>query len=242
MAKYGKLEWNQRNIINASEEIFHRLDETHYREPEFAYKKIDQYYERFDIPEATTREGIINFIPRRWPGRGGQDAICNVILAYTRTAAALEEMVRRIVFKHYKIPEQSTGYIFRMMKYKEVNFGCSDHTNREFFAVLDLNQVDGLEMKYDGRWREIGVKPSTFLVMAGEPLKDWSEGKIHPLKHRVTMLGNRERYSVGLFSYYNEQAESSRAMVKQMSKLRIESSKSKAKDIPKEQVERSRRS
>ncbi|KAJ8755199.1 hypothetical protein K2173_018997 [Erythroxylum novogranatense] len=214
MAKYKKLELCHENLFRRLTMIFNLPPGTKERNvsdiPDFSYEQnhpvLRPLYESFGIREATSQEDTQNFITSMWPG--GNNDIRNDILAYTRTAAVLEDMVRQIVFDHYGVRHDfQTGYIFRMMKYKEeVRLGCSDRTNRmEFLAVLDLNKVDGLEMKYNGQWFQIDVKPSTFLIMAGRPLEDWSNGRIHPPELRVRMHRiAEERYSVGLFSYYDK--------------------------------------
>ncbi|KAJ8755208.1 hypothetical protein K2173_019006 [Erythroxylum novogranatense] len=116
---------------------------------------------------------------------------------FCRTSA-----VRRICYLFlaffflFESRKESTDYLFRMMKYRvskkdEVKVGSVYHKDMDFLSVLDQNQVNGLEMKAkDGQWFSIDYKPWTLFVMAGEPLM-----------HRVMINGNKERYSVGLFSY-----------------------------------------
>ncbi|KAJ8755530.1 hypothetical protein K2173_019328 [Erythroxylum novogranatense] len=168
MADCGDLKGSRNTFFKASKEIFVCLAKTDSGKPE---------YESIDILEATGDSGSEKFI------RKGNNKMSEKILGYTRTAEVLEKTVRKMelehcakkkmVPEHYKLPKESTGYIFRMMKNREeVTLGCSDNANRiEFLAVLDLNEVDSLDMEYDGNWIKIPVKPSTFLIMAGKPLK-----------------------------------------------------------------------
>ncbi|TKY56085.1 2-oxoglutarate-dependent dioxygenase AOP1 [Spatholobus suberectus] len=52
----------------------------------------------------------------------------------------------------------------------------------------------------DGKW--ICYKPSSdsFVVMIGDSLHAWSNGRRHSPFHHMMMSGNEARYSIGLFS------------------------------------------
>ncbi|CAN1835420.1 Probable 2-oxoglutarate-dependent dioxygenase AOP1.2 [Linum perenne] len=63
------------------------------------------------------------------------------------------------------------------------------------------NQVQGLEVQTkNGTWIKSQPSPTTFIVMIGDSLKAWLNGRLHSPLHRVMMSGNESRYSLGLFS------------------------------------------
>ncbi|CAB4297215.1 unnamed protein product [Prunus armeniaca] len=51
----------------------------------------------------------------------------------------------------------------------------------------------------DGQWVKLSLSPSFFLFIVGDPLMAWSNGRMHPVKHRVMMRGEKERISLGIF-------------------------------------------
>ncbi|CAN1302869.1 Probable 2-oxoglutarate-dependent dioxygenase AOP1.2 [Linum perenne] len=98
---------------------------------------------------------------------------------------------------------------FRMMKYsppspKQAQEGLNPHTDKDMITILCQNEVDGLEIQSkSGDW--IHFKPShqhqdsSFVVMVGDSLYAWLNGRVHPPVHRVLMSNSVGRYSLGLF-------------------------------------------
>lgn len=70
---------------------------------------------------------------------------------------------------------ESSFYLLRFMKYRgarpeEINVGLQSHTDKNFLAIIDTNQVKGLEIQTkDGDWIGLDPSPSTFVVIVGEP-------------------------------------------------------------------------
>ncbi|CAN1835423.1 Probable 2-oxoglutarate-dependent dioxygenase AOP1.2 [Linum perenne] len=95
---------------------------------------------------------------------------------------------------------------FRVMKYKspetqDKKLGLSSHTDKNIVTILYQNQVQGLEVQTkNGTWIKSQPSPTTFIVMIGDSLKAWLNGRLHSPLHRVMMSGNESRYSLGLFS------------------------------------------
>ncbi|XP_015168251.1 probable 2-oxoglutarate-dependent dioxygenase AOP1.2 [Solanum tuberosum] len=100
----------------------------------------------------------------------------------------------------------STNYLLRLMKYKtpqssENEMGLSSHTDKSNITILYQNQVNGLQiLTKDGQWINVDPTPDTFIVLIGDSLHAWTNGRIHAPFHRVMMKGNEARYSIGLFT------------------------------------------
>ncbi|CAN1835422.1 Probable 2-oxoglutarate-dependent dioxygenase AOP1.2 [Linum perenne] len=98
------------------------------------------------------------------------------------------------------------NYLLRVMKYKspetqDKKLGLSSHTDKNIVTILYQNQVQGLEVQTkNGTWIKSQPSPTTFIVMIGDSLKAWLNGRLHSPLHRVMMSGNESRYSLGLFS------------------------------------------
>ncbi|XP_059638667.1 deoxypodophyllotoxin synthase-like [Cornus florida] len=129
-------------------------------------------------------------------------------------------MVMQMVFqsygvdqKHYDSQVESTSYLMRFIKYRvpkenEINTALLPHTDKLFLAIVDQDEVEGLEIQTkDGEWIGIEHSPSTFVVVAGEPFMAWSNGRIYAPLHRVVINGKVERYSIALFSFVSEMVQ-----------------------------------
>ncbi|OWM82296.1 probable 2-oxoglutarate-dependent dioxygenase AOP1 [Punica granatum] len=170
------------------------------------------------IDNATSLEGIQSFASLMWPA--GNDRFSDTALSYVKQVSELERAVTRMLFDSYGLQENyydshvgSTNYMLRLMKYRapdpeETDIGCDVHTDKSFFTILHQNEVNGLEIKTKGGdWVGFELSPSSFVVMAGDALMAWSNGRVHSAFHRVVMnrdIGNKSpRYSVGLFTFHS---------------------------------------
>ncbi|XP_057503960.1 probable 2-oxoglutarate-dependent dioxygenase AOP1 [Actinidia eriantha] len=208
-------------VFHAMEELFNLPTSTKVQnksnKPLYGYVgqiPIVPLYESMGIDEANTIEGIQKFEKAMWPN--GNDGFSEAILSFSKLIAELEQLAVRMVFesygleKYYESHLNSASYLCRVMKYRspeneESNMGFVAHTDKSFMTVLHQNQVDGLEIKAkDGQWFGVELCPSSFVVMAGDAIMAWSNGRVHSPLHRVTMNGNKARYSLGQFSFMKE--------------------------------------
>ncbi|KAM7483696.1 hypothetical protein LguiB_008279 [Lonicera macranthoides] len=180
-------------------------------------------YESMGIDFANTLEGIQSFTNVMWPN--GNDGFSETLLSYTKIAAELEQMVAKMVFESYGVEKyyesylKSASYLSRVMKYREpemneTNIGFVSHTDKSFLTILHQNQVNGLEIKAkDGEWFDVEFVPSSFVVMAGDAAKAWSNNRIHSPHHRVTMNGKEARYSTAQFTFMEGMVETPAELV-----------------------------
>ncbi|CAI9101307.1 OLC1v1038600C1 [Oldenlandia corymbosa var. corymbosa] len=175
---------------------------------------VVQLYESLGIEDATSLQQIKSFCELMWPDRN--EEFCEIIHQYANLLAELEKMVVRMVFEGYGLKElceshiNSTTFLLRLNSYrvrqpKEKIIGATAHTDKSFLTILDQDQVNGLEVKLkDQQWHAVDFLPSSFVVMAGEALRAWSNNRIQSPVHQVTMNGkNISRFSIGIFSYHN---------------------------------------
>ncbi|XP_062086875.1 probable 2-oxoglutarate-dependent dioxygenase AOP1 [Humulus lupulus] len=171
-------------------------------------------YESMGIDEANILEKVECFTSILWPK--GNPTFCKTIQSYSDQLSELDQIIRRMILESLGVEKyleehmESTYYHLRMMNYKspqttETKLGLKAHTDKNIVTILYQNQVDGLEIQTkDGEW--ISVKPSSldsFVVMIGDVLCAWANGRLHAPNHRVMMTGNEARYSTGLFSIPN---------------------------------------
>ncbi|CAH2041883.1 unnamed protein product [Thlaspi arvense] len=82
----------------------------------------------------------------------------------------------------------------------ELVLGVTPHSDGSLLTiVLQLNQVDGLQIKKDGMWIPIRPLPSAFVVNVGDSLEILSNGIYKSIQHRAVVNSEKERISVAAF-------------------------------------------
>ncbi|GMN45217.1 hypothetical protein TIFTF001_014407 [Ficus carica] len=99
-----------------------------------------------------------------------------------------------------------SGMAGQVMKYKaspegEYTSGLHPHINKLMSVILCDDQVAGLEVETkDGQWLNLALSPNFYIFVVGDPLMAWSNGRMHAVRHRVIMSGEKDRYSLGAFA------------------------------------------
>lgn len=211
----------RKSIFGALEELFDLPLQTKLRnsskKPFHGY--VGQYpmvplYESMGVDDANISQNIQSFTDLLWPE--GNPDFSNTILSYSVQLSELDQVVRRMVLesfgveKYYDEHKESTNYLLRVMKYKgpkttETKLGLNSHTDKNILTILYQNEVEGLEVQTKaGEWINFKPSPDSFVVMIGDSLLAWTNGRLHSPHHRVMMTGNETRYSAGLFSIPKE--------------------------------------
>ncbi|KAL2516550.1 2-oxoglutarate (2OG) and Fe(II)-dependent oxygenase superfamily protein [Forsythia ovata] len=170
-------------------------------------------FEYLGIENGASLEATKNFTNIMWPD--GNDSFCGTAHSYCKLLLELDHTVIQMVANSYGLENfynsfiESSFYLTRFMKYRvpkedENNIGLLPHTDKNFMSIIHTNHVRGLEIETrDGEWIDLQPSPFTFLVIAGEPMMAWSNGRIHAPLHRVVIRGKEEKYSIGNFSLIN---------------------------------------
>ncbi|KAB5574129.1 hypothetical protein DKX38_001323 [Salix brachista] len=191
----------QTKMLNASKKPYHGYVGQYPQVPLF---------ESMGIDDATIAEEVESMTRILWP-QGNQN-FSNTIVSFSEQVSELDQIVRRMIVESLGLEKyldehmNSTNHLLRVMKYKgpettETKLGLTSHTDKNMVTILYQNQVDGLELQTkDGSWIDLKPTPDSFVVMIGDSLYAWANGRLHSPHHRVMMRGNAARYSVGLFS------------------------------------------
>ncbi|KAK3439294.1 hypothetical protein EUGRSUZ_C04147 [Eucalyptus grandis] len=171
-------------------------------------------YQVMGIEGALDSPAIQNFTGLMWPD--GNAKFREIAQSYSSKAAELGKMVMRMILEGLQLPVekyredliQKTGHLLRMTKYEAPKKGGTrevsgiSHNDTGFVTVLRQDgSVNGLEIKAkDGQWIRATPSGSSFIVMLGDAIHGWSNGRLYSPVHRVVMSGTRARYSVILFS------------------------------------------
>ncbi|CAM8879044.1 unnamed protein product [Rhodiola kirilowii] len=180
-----------------------------------SYVGNDLYaYESFGIEDVHLVESSQAFTDVFWP-QGNLEFSC----ALNGMSAKLLQMILamlKVIFESYGVgsyyesfAEKNTAVVYRVMKYHAppsgVGIGAKPHTDKNALTILCQNDVQGLEIKSkDGVWTQVVLPQGCFIVLVGDTLKAWSNGRLHSVRHRVTMSGSKDRYSCGIFAKVKE--------------------------------------
>lgn len=175
--------------------------------------------EGFFIRNGETLEATQRFTNAIWPA--GNDTFCKNMQKFTKLLVQLVERVQKMVFEGYGVDKNyyngsddkssiTTTYISALakqaplMEAPKIDKSSDSHTDKSFFSVFAQNQVKAFSIETkDGHWISLDPKPQHFIVMAGDALMGWSNGRIHSPSHLhgVTEHGIKEvNYSVSLSS------------------------------------------
>ncbi|CAL5406682.1 unnamed protein product [Camellia sinensis] len=166
-------------------------------------------YESFGV---YGEEEVRAFERLMWPQ--GNPQFCEVINSITAKVHELNLLLLRMIFEsfgieeYYKekaLDENIIGYL-RSMKYRlpkedEDPLGLAIHVDKTIITILCQNSVQGLEvLTKEGKWIKLSIPKGTLVVIVGDGLQAWTNGRVEAVQHRVVMSGDKERLSCGFFS------------------------------------------
>ncbi|XP_027177098.1 probable 2-oxoglutarate-dependent dioxygenase AOP1 [Coffea eugenioides] len=180
----------------------------------FGQQPTNPTYEGMGIEDVNNPEAVLKFTNLMWPS--GNDSFCELMESYKNHVSDLEKLVMRTIFesfgveKLYSSHDESCNRMLRFNKHRPPQMnenlgGVPEHTDPTFVTIIQRNQFSSLEVKSkeDGSWIAVDFPPSSFLVMAGDCLVAWSNGRVHSTVHRIRMRPGETRFSTALFSYHN---------------------------------------
>ncbi|KAF8074216.1 hypothetical protein N665_1119s0002 [Sinapis alba] len=206
------------SIFAAAKELFDLPTETKMKnvneKPYHGYvgqMPVIPLHEGLGIDYVTNKGEAQRFTHLMWPQ--GNHQFCETAHGFSNAVAELDQLVVRMIFenygveKHYDSHERSKTYLLKFLKYLAPPESISmpafpQHTDKTFLSILHQNGVNGLEVKSkDGEWISLQLPPKSYVVMAGDISMGWSNDRIRSCEHKVTMEGDKTRYTLGLFSF-----------------------------------------
>ncbi|KAI3710070.1 hypothetical protein L2E82_39843 [Cichorium intybus] len=78
--------------------------------------------------------------------------------------------------------------------------GLTPHSDAAGITILlQVNEVQGLQVKKDGVWFPVNFRPDAFVVNVGDILEIMSNGVYNSIEHRATVNTTNERISLAMF-------------------------------------------
>ncbi|XP_037426965.1 protein SRG1-like [Triticum dicoccoides] len=121
----------------------------------------------------------------------------------------LATMAKNLGLKRETIAEKCTRGMqsFRMNYYPpcaqaEKVVGLSPHSDANLLTlVLQVNHVQGLQIKRNGSWLPVKPVPGAFIVNIGDMLEVFTNGRYRSIEHRAVVDPKEERLSVAAFHF-----------------------------------------
>ncbi|KAG5517102.1 hypothetical protein RHGRI_037753 [Rhododendron griersonianum] len=86
--------------------------------------------------------------------------------------------------------------------------GLTAHSDPTGITILlQVNGVEGFQVKRDGIWIPVNVLPDAFVVNVGDVLEILSNGLYKSIEHRATVNSEKERISIAMFFFPKFQSE-----------------------------------
>ncbi|KAL6221439.1 hypothetical protein ACLB2K_009190 [Fragaria x ananassa] len=185
-----------------------------YQKPFRGYHSPNSIHEGLGIDDPTDPEATHKFTKLFWPD--GNHRFCETANSYAKLVTGLDQTVTRMIFDHYGVYKYceshigSTDYVLRLHKYnaadkEKTHKALPEHTDLNLTTIIHQNHVNGLEVKtkHGDQWIGFDASPNSFIFMTGDGFQVWSNERIQPCLHRVTMSENAVRYSVLLSTFHN---------------------------------------
>nr|XP_043630194.1 probable 2-oxoglutarate-dependent dioxygenase AOP1 [Erigeron canadensis] len=209
----------QKSVYGAAKHLFNLPLETKYKNVSngtfigyMGNSPLLPLYESMGIQDPHVAEKVVNFTNLMWPPQGNPQ-ISNDIHLYVEKLWELTTMTRKIVFESLDLEKyldehnELASYVLKFNKYRvpepnEANLGLHSHADPGIMTILHQNEVEGLEIqtKDDDEWLKVKLSPNTFIVMTGETINVWLNGRLHVPLHRVIMRENyMARYTLAFF-------------------------------------------
>ncbi|PHU05513.1 hypothetical protein BC332_26335 [Capsicum chinense] len=169
------------------------------------------FYESVCIDDLLQPGSVETFANIFWPD--GNPDFCNVVKSYSKPLVELDEMVKRMVLENLGLKDyvdeflDLSSFLLRLTNYKAAEGedgnkpGIGDHTDGGFLTIISQNEVNGLQiLKKNGEWIDVNISSNSFVVLSGDSFMGWTNGRLHSPLHRVTLSGDKDRYSIQLFA------------------------------------------
>ncbi|CAI8600331.1 unnamed protein product [Vicia faba] len=157
-----------------------------------------------------------DFINLMWPQ--GNPTLSAALSSYSSKTRELSSLILKMVVEAFELPqhykldigELNSYNDARMTKYltseetKGSNIGLVPHTDKGTISFICDNGVQGLQLlSKTGNWVDINIPPNGFVVVVGDILQAWSNGRLEAATHRV-VAKDEERFVFVFFAVPRE--------------------------------------
>ncbi|WCJ37067.1 2-oxoglutarate (2OG) and Fe(II)-dependent oxygenase superfamily protein [Euphorbia peplus] len=171
--------------------------------------------ESFGIEDASNHDSVKAYAHLMYDDDAlAQDQLCKTYSAFVKQLNDLHQTIRNLIVDSYGLGDKAetmatmeTKTLLRTLKYKpsppgEDILGAYAHTDKALCTILAEDEASGLEIATkDGEWIQWLPSPNSYIFIVGDPLMAWSNRRLHSVKHKVMMKGEKDRYSLASFLF-----------------------------------------
>ncbi|CAI0466190.1 unnamed protein product [Linum tenue] len=120
----------------------------------------------------------------------------------------LDQMAKALQMKPEEMKDIFSGNIRQTMRMNyyppcpqpDKVIGLTPHSDGTGLTILlQVNEVEGLQIKKDGNWVPVKVLPNAFVVNVGDIVEIITNGVYRSIEHRATVNSEKERLSIASF-------------------------------------------
>ncbi|CAI8599681.1 unnamed protein product [Vicia faba] len=178
-----------------------------------AKSHVIPHCQSFGIDDALKPDTAENFTNLMWPQ--GNPTFCETLSSLTSKTRELSLLILKMVVEGFGLPEKYISEVeelnshndSRMTRYqlpeenKDSEIALVPHTDKGTIALICHNEVQGLQvLPKSGNWVNVNIPPNGYIVLVGDMLKAWSNGRLQAPTHRVVTRGDKERLAFILFA------------------------------------------
>ncbi|XP_047170235.1 probable 2-oxoglutarate-dependent dioxygenase AOP1 [Vigna umbellata] len=184
-------------------------------------KFMHTHYESFGLDDVLLSTSVDTLANLMWPQGNPHFCSLNVCILCSETLKGMSlkmsevsSMILKMIVEGYGLSQHHISDVENMKSCSHVRLNMyitdknntadkdksNGHTDKNTLTILCENEVQGLQvLSKTGTWVDIVVPQNCFVVIVGDTLKAWSNGRLHAATHRVIMSGEKERYTFGVF-------------------------------------------
>ncbi|BAT78203.1 hypothetical protein LR48_Vigan04g214500 [Vigna angularis] len=206
-------------VFKNMEELFHLPQQTkqqHIVSKPFSsfnvHKFMHTHYECFGLDDVLLSTSVDTLANLMWPQ--GNPHFRETLKGMSLKMSEVSLVILKMIVEGYGLSQHHISDVENMKSCSHVRLNMyntdknntaykdksNGHTDKNTLTILCENEVQGLQvLSKTGTWVDIVIPENCFVVIVGDALKAWSNGRLHAATHRVIMSGEKERYTFGVF-------------------------------------------
>ncbi|XP_014500779.1 probable 2-oxoglutarate-dependent dioxygenase AOP1 [Vigna radiata var. radiata] len=176
------------------------------------YNYMDTHHESFGLDDVLLSTSVDTLTNLMW--LQGNSHFCETLKGMSLKMSEVTWVILKMIVEGYGLSQHHISDVENMKSRSHVRLnmyntdknntanedGFYGHTDKNTLTILCENEVQGLQvLSKTGTWVDIVIPHNCFVVIVGDTLMAWSNGRLHAATHRVMMSGEKERYTFGVF-------------------------------------------
>ncbi|XP_014499325.1 2-oxoglutarate-dependent dioxygenase AOP3-like [Vigna radiata var. radiata] len=176
------------------------------------YNYMNTRYETFGLDDVLLSISVDTLANLMWPQ--GNPHFCETLKGMSLKMSEVSWVILKMIVEGYGLSHHHISDVENMKSSSDVRlnmyitdksnaeskYKSNGHIDKNTLTILCQNKVQGLQvLSKTGTWIDIVIPENCFVVIVGDALKAWSNGRLHAAIHRVMVSEEKERYTFGAF-------------------------------------------